>query len=139
MLLEAQCDDPVDEVGAGLWRLDADPRSLALHELKEEPAAGDNPVAALYPACYVVILAVAVTERNAPAGETAVRKRDVDERKILIVAEDRRNRNEEAGADVSGLIDTSTYICFLRRSPGLAATMRATTARVVGSTELAMY
>ena len=108
---------------------------MALHELEEERAVGDDPVAALQSAGHVVILVVAIAERHVPPRKAAVLKSDIDEGQILVVAKHRGDRDEQPSADSPGLDRTSTYICFLRRSPGLGATIRATTARVLGSTE----
>src|SRR5689334_10874879 len=78
------------------------PPSLALHELEEERAVRDNPIAAHEAARDILILAIAIAERDVAPGEAPIRKRDIDERQILIVPKHRRHRHQQPGADPTG-------------------------------------
>src|SRR3569833_704674 len=93
-----------------------DPRSLALHELKEDGAVGDDPVAALEAAGHGVIGGVPITESHLPANEGPVRKRHIDKRQVLVIKKDRRDRHQKTRANPARL-DRDVDVHLLLEKP----------------------
>ena len=59
----------------------------------------------------------AVAQRHVPPREAAVGLGDVDERQVLVVAQDRRDRDQQSAALLRAPgCSTRTYICFFSRS-----------------------
>ena len=74
-----------------------------------------------------------------PAGEAAVRRRDEDERQVLVVPQHRRDRHQEAGARRRGRGSSPARTCPARSSRALfGTTTRTAVALVAGSTSAAM-
>src|SRR5689334_21850252 len=71
--------------------------SLALRELKEERAFGHDLLSRLEAIRHLVLVTDARPEGDAAAIERAVRRGDMDEGKVLLVAQHRRRRYEETG------------------------------------------
>ena len=75
-------------------------RSLALDESNEDAALDDEPVAGLQTGRYLVPVTVAIAERDMAPREAAIGLLQVHEGQVLIVAQYRRNRNQQAAVFV---------------------------------------
>src|SRR5438270_6812921 len=77
--------------------------SLALRELKEERAFRDDLLTWLDAGCHFVLITDARAERDAPTLERAIRRGNIDERQILLVAENGGRGDEKTRVLVIGV------------------------------------
>src|SRR5580693_9107516 len=96
-------------------RFEAVGRSLILHELNEDGAINDNLVASFEAVGNIVLVSVAITQSHVLPRKAAVGLDDIDERQILIVAQDGRNGSQQARALLAGLNAHADVHLFLQK------------------------
>ena len=72
--------------------------SLSLHELNKDAPGDDDLIADLQPGGNVVLISCAITEGYVATREATIGLGDVDKGQVLIVAQDRRHRDQQAVA-----------------------------------------
>src|SRR5580698_5482838 len=90
----------------------ADLRSLGLHELHEDCAVYDDPVARVESGGNIVSIARPIAQSHVPAREAAVALDDIDKRQVLVVAQNPRNGDEKSPAFLTRF-DSNAHIHLL--------------------------
>src|SRR5450631_4140747 len=97
---------------AAAIRLAATRRSLILHELNEDPAIDHNLVAGVETRGDIILVPDTMTQSHVLPREAAIGLGQIDERQILIVAQNRRYRDQQSGAFPAAL-DQHAHIHLL--------------------------
>src|ERR1700722_11983466 len=79
-------------------RMAAEASSLSLHELNKDAPGDDDLIAHLQPGGNVVLIRCAIAERYVATREATVGLSDIYKGQVLIVAQDRRHRDQQADA-----------------------------------------
>src|SRR6185437_17028038 len=91
-------------------------RSLRLDETQEQRAVADDAFARAQAGWNQVIVADAFSERDVIAGKTAIGLHDVHEGQVVVVAQHRGNRCEDAAARLPGFDPHAHVHLLLQRA-----------------------